>query len=178
MRADNAAKTKVSVRSADRSDDLQSVRLLFQEYEKGTGVDLCFQNFAAELAGLPGDYARPGGTLLLCRVNGRPAGCIAVRRLRTGDCEMKRLYVRGGFRGLGLGRRLASRAIAFARSKGYRRMFLDTLPIMAVAQRMYEDLGFVETKPYRFNPVEGARYMRLSLGKPAATRTTLTHRRR
>jgi len=142
---------------------LAEVRALFQEYATSLSIDLSFQGFAQELASLPGEYAAPHGTLLLGLVGGAAAGCVAVRRWDDGACEMKRLYVRDSFKGQGCGRVLAQHAIEWARRAGYDRMLLDTLPSMAAAQRLYEDLGFRDVAPYRFNPVAGARYMELRL---------------
>ncbi len=146
--------------------DLDEVRNLFREYAEWVAVDLSFQGFAEELAGLPGRYVEPEGILLLCRVDGSAAGCIAVRAWQAGACEMKRLYVRAAYRGRGCGVFLAERAIEWARKAGYARMVLDTLPSMATAQQLYERLGFRDIPPYRFNPVAGARFMALDLGRP------------
>jgi putative acetyltransferase len=144
--------------------DLDEVRRLFSEYAAWVAVDLSFQGFAEELAGLPGDYVGPRGTLLLCEVDGRAAGCIAVRPWTGTACEMKRLYVRPGFQGLGCGRLLADRAMGWARAAGYERMVLDTLPAMGTAQGLYERLGFRDIPPYRTNPVPGARFLARDLG--------------
>ena len=147
--------------------DLEEVRRLFREYAAWVAVDLSFQGFEEELARLPGEYVSPAGTLLLCTVEGSPAGCIAVRPWREGTCEMKRLYVRPAHQGRGCGLLLAERAIGWAADAGYTRMVLDTVPAMAAAQRLYERLGFRDIAPYRFNPVPGARYMALDLrGEP------------
>lgn len=143
--------------------DLETVRQLFQEYERHIGVDLCFQGFAAELAGLPGAYAAPTGILLLASDRGVIAGCVAARRWDPDACEMKRLYVRPGFQGAGIGRGLAEQVLAWARQHKYARVLLDTLPSMGTAQGLYERLGFRDVAPYRDNPVAGARYMRLEL---------------
>ena len=142
---------------------LEEVRALSHEYASSLTIDLSFQGFARELAGLHGEYAAPHGTLLLGRVGGAAAGCVAVRPWKDRTCEMKRLYVRDSFKGQGLGRVLAEHAIEWAHRAGYERMLLDTLPSMAAAQRPYEDLGFREVAPYRFNPVAGTRYMELRL---------------
>jgi ribosomal protein S18 acetylase RimI-like enzyme len=148
---------------AETDERIDEARRLFKEYEEATGVDLCFQNFAEELAALPGVYAPPTGRLILGYVDDEAAGCVALRRLEEGVCEMKRLYVRRVFRGTGLGRKLAEAAIGEGVEIGYERMRLDTLPQMSAAIAMYRTLGFREIEPYRFNPVGGALFMELSL---------------
>jgi putative acetyltransferase len=146
------------------ADAVEACRRLFVEYQEGLGVSLCFQGFDRELATLPGDYARPRGRLLLARICGDPAGCGALRPLANGACEMKRLYVRANFRGMGLGRTLAECIIDEARALGYRTLKLDTLPAMQQAQGLYAELGFVDTAPYNDNPVDGVRFLALDLG--------------
>ena len=143
--------------------DIERARSLFREYETSLGVDLCFQGFEQELAGLPGAYARPSGRLLLAVDDGRPAGCIALRPLGADGCEMKRLYVRPEFRGRRVGRLLAERVLAEARAIGYARMRLDTLPSMKEAIPLYRSLGFAEIAPYYANPVPGALFMERAL---------------
>ena len=143
--------------------DIERARSLFREYETSLGVDLCFQGFEQELAGLPGAYAPPSGRLLLAVDGDRPAGCIALRPLGDDGCEMKRLYVRPEFRGRRVGRLLAERVLAEARAIGYARMRLDTLPSMKEAIPMYRSLGFAEIAPYYANPVPGALFMELAL---------------
>lgn len=156
--------TLVRIRHAMGEGDIAVARRLFEDYAAWIAIDLSFQNFDEELKRLPGDYAPPGGALLLAWAEAKPAGCVAVRRIDDHDCEMKRLYVRDAFRGLSAGERLAREAIEWARARGYRRMLLDTLPSMRSAHRLYERLGFEEIEPYRFNPVEGTRFMALGLG--------------
>lgn len=160
---------------ADTDELVRQVSALFREYAASLGVDLSFQNFEQEVATLPGAYARPhgrlfmaiadeamaseGGDLSTCSI----AGCVALRKIDSEICEMKRLYVRPEFRGHGAGRALADAAIEAAREIGYRRMRLDTLPQMTDAQNLYRVLGFYEIPPYRYNPVVGTRYFELEL---------------
>ena len=139
-------------------------RELFLEYAQSLGMNLCFQNFEEELAGLPGHYAPPDGRLLLAEYETQLAGCVALHKWENGVCEMKRLYLRPQFRARGLGRALAEHIIAEARQIGYERMRLDTVePIMKDAVGMYRKLGFKEIATYRLNPIAGAMYMELEL---------------
>lgn len=151
------------IEQASDAESLDEARALFEEYQAELGLDLEFQSFSSEVAGLPGSYAPPRGRLLLARREDAVAGCVALRPLDGDTCEMKRLYIRPAFRGSGLGRVLAERVIAEARTIGYGRMYLDTLPTMAGAQRLYEALGFRDVEAYRYNPVTGTRYMALDL---------------
>ena len=158
----SAAPASVLVRAV-RADEIDEVRALLREYEASLGVDLCFQGFQAELRGLPGDYAPPRGRLLVATVGGAVAGCVALRPLEGGACEMKRLYVRPRFRGLGAGAALARAIVEAARALGYARMRLDTLASMTAARAPYRELGFVPIDAYRGNPLEGALFMELAL---------------
>jgi ribosomal protein S18 acetylase RimI-like enzyme len=151
------------LRRAEDPADTETIRQLFREYQEAIGVDLCFQGFAAELAGLPGPYAPPRGGLWLAEAAGTPVGCIALREIDAERAEMKRLFVRPAGRGLGLGRRLVEVLAEEARRLGYRAVCLDTLPTMRTAQALYEELGFHDIPPYCANPVAGARYMALDL---------------
>ena len=150
---------------APSTAELDEVRALFREYEKWLDYDLCFQGFEAELAGLPGRYAPPSGRLWLAEVDGQLAGCVGLREIEPGICEMKRLYVRDFARGRGVGRALAQRVIADARAIGYRSMRLDTLRIdrMRSANALYDSLGFHDIEPYYANPLPDVRYMQLDL---------------
>jgi ribosomal protein S18 acetylase RimI-like enzyme len=142
---------------------LEEVRSLFQDYQASLGVDLCFQNFAQELADLPGDYAAPTGRLLLVRIDGAAAGCAALHRWDGPIAEMKRLFVRPAYRGHSLGKTLTRAVVAAARELGFTRLRLDTLPTMTSAIRLYQQLGFRPIDPYRPNPVAGTLYLELAI---------------
>jgi len=149
------------------ANELDALRDIFREYAASLKVDLCFQGFDQELATLPGEYAEPRGALLMASVDGAVAGCCALRPMDTVDypnaCEMKRLYVRPAFRGLGLGRQLADAIMDAARIAGYDDVLLDTLDDMEAARTLYEDLGFEEIPPYYHNPIAGAHYLKATL---------------
>jgi ribosomal protein S18 acetylase RimI-like enzyme len=163
MSAPDGSPASIRIVEAKSAVDINLARMLFREYAKALGVDLYFQNFKEELAGLPGDYAAPSGRLLLAYADQELAGCVALRGLDEGICEMKRLYVRPEFRGLHIGRILAESVITEARIGGYAIMRLDTLASMRTARALYRSLGFREIPPYRYNPIEGAMFMELQL---------------
>lgn len=158
---------RIVLRRATTAADLAGTATIFREYAATLDVDLCFQNFDAEVGGLPGEYAAPGGCLMLAFVADELAGCGALRLLADVDyanaCEMKRLYVRPRFRRFGLGRLLAQALLDEARRAGYAAMLLDTLDEMEAARELYASLGFVEIPPYYFNPLPGAHYLKAEL---------------
>jgi len=157
----------VTILNSPGAEHLPALRELFQEYASSLSIDLCFQNFADELASLPGEYGPPRGAWLLALVDGAPAGCCALRPLDSADyanaAEMKRLYVRKAFRGFGLGRQLAEAALDAAREGGYASVLLDTLDEMESARALYNELGFAEIPPYYHNPIAGAHYLKADI---------------
>jgi len=155
----------VTIRIAEGGLDVMRIRALLREYADLLGVDLCFQNFDEELAGLPGRYSPPRGALLIAMSGEDSAGCIALRQFRDEPeiCEMKRLFVRPSFRGTGLGRRLALAIIDEARRRSYKRMRLDTLPQQVEAHKLYESLGFYDIEPYSDFPIAGSKFLELVL---------------
>ncbi len=156
---------------ATNVETIASARRLFQEYAASIDTDLCFQNFAKELAALPGYYAPPRGRLLLAWIDDAPVGCVALRPHDAHTGEMKRLFVRPGHQGRGIGRSLVEAVIAEARAIGYTSLLLDTLPSMQSAIRLYESLGFVRRAPYFDSPVGGNVFMELSLRRKLKAET-------
>ncbi|HEX5271417.1 MAG TPA: GNAT family N-acetyltransferase [Gemmataceae bacterium] len=154
-----------TIRAVIAAEEMGMVRILFREYADSLGFGLCFQGFGQELDSLPGRYAPPSGCLLLVTAGDRLAGCVALKKLGDGVCEMKRLYVRSRYRGTGLGRMLAGQVIREAKRLGYQAMRLDTVPsAMGGAVALYRSLGFRDIPPYYCNPVPGALFMELQLG--------------
>ena len=155
---------KITILPVVTDAEVKATRELFVEYGQSLGFSLCFQSFDQEYASLPGKYAPPRGRLLLAEVDGQPAGCVALRPLETGVCEMKRLYVRPEFRGLKLGRRLAETIINEAKLIGYQLMRLDTVADkMPEAVALYRTLGFREIAPYTVNPEASVIFLELEL---------------
>ncbi|MEE4114489.1 MAG: GNAT family N-acetyltransferase [Desulfobacteraceae bacterium] len=149
----------INIAQATTPSQIQTIRDLFREYEAFLQVDLCFQRFEEELASLPGRYAPPQGALLLASAAGQAAGCVAMRPLVQGVCEMKRLYVRPPHLGRGVGKKLALRVIERARTAGYVKMRLDTLEKLKPALSLYTGLGFQPCRPYYENPLDGVIYL-------------------
>lgn len=152
-----------TIRRATSTADLDAARALFEEYAASLDFELCFQDFQTELDALPGDYAPPTGDLLLAEVDDEIAGCVALRKLDEGVCEMKRLYVRPDFRRSGVGRTLAEHIVERGRDLGYRIMRLDTVQTMHPARALYRDLGFRKTDAYYDNPLPDVVYMEREL---------------
>lgn len=141
--------------------ELAVIRTLFREYEASLPFDLSFQNFGEELRTLPGRYAPPSGRMLLARCSNEFVGCVALRQIGDGICEMKRLFVRPALRGRGIGRALAKTIIEEARRIRYKHMRLDT--VLEPAKGLYRSLGFREILPYQHVPIEGVVFMELEL---------------
>ena len=159
----NGMQQHIQIVQATTLEQVAQIRLLFLEYAEWLGIDLSFQGFAGELESLPGAYAPPAGRLLMALVNDDAAGCVALRPLEAGICEMKRLFVRPHFRGMGLGRLLSERIVGDARAIGYDRMRLDTLPAMQGAISLYEELGFLRREAYYDTPLTDTIFMELDL---------------
>ena len=154
----------IEIIQAETPDTISQSRILFREYEVWLGLKLCFQNFEEEVAELPGKYSAPEGRLFLALTNRKPTGCIALRKLESGVCEMKRLFVKEIFQGLGIGKLLIESILAEARLIGYEKMRLDTYPPkMPRAVKMYESYGFREIPPYYHNPYDGTIFMEKNL---------------
>ena len=158
-----AQRPEAGICDARFPEHLSLVREMLREYQTSLGVSLCFQDFEAELAGLPGAYAAPQGRLLLAWANGQALGCVGLRPLEDGVCEMKRLYLRPAARGRHLGRRLAQAICVAAREIGYRAIRLDTLPGMTAARALYASMGFVPVPAYVYNPIQGTHFLELDL---------------
>jgi len=157
-----SGRMQISLRLAG-PEDMESVRSLFVEYAAEIGIDLSFQGFEEELRSLPGKYREPSGCVVLAFIDGKIAGCAALRSLEEGLCEMKRLFVRDFAKGRGAGKALANKVLDEARERGYSFIRLDTLPSMAKAQGIYKSLGFYEIGPYVYNPIAGSVFMEKKL---------------
>lgn len=146
-------------------EDLGTATELFETYAASLPVALGYQDFDSELAALPGKYAPPSGELLVARdAAGNPLGCVGLRSLSArGCCEMKRLFLLPGARGLGLGRALAQAVVELARQRGYHELRLDTLPTMSAAISLYKQMGFQRIEPYYEPTPYGTIFMSLTL---------------
>jgi GNAT superfamily N-acetyltransferase len=151
----------VEIRQASSAEEIEAARILFQEYAAALGINLDYQGFADELANLPGCYAPPRGRLLIAWMADEAAGCVALRPMADDVCEMKRLFVRPGHRGGGVGKLLAEAIVAEARQIGYATMRLDTIPNLEAATQLYETLGFARRDAYYDTPVAETIFMEL-----------------
>ena len=154
---------RLTIREAMSDHDITTAQHLFEQYAAWLGIDLSFQSFDTELAGLPAPYARPSGVILLAEHERIAVGCVALRSIGDHIAEVKRLFIVPAYRGRGLGRQLMSGIIAEAKQIGYARIWLDTIPMMTVARALYESLGFKEIAPYYRSPIEGTVYLELVL---------------
>jgi putative acetyltransferase len=145
--------------TAHTENEFEQARMLFKEYADALGVDLSFQDFEKELETIQVQYNKPDGALLLVYANKNPIACTAVRRSYEGTAELKRMYVRSGFRGHRIGVELLKRSLMIAKDLGYKKIRLDTLENMVKAQELYKSFGFYIIPPYRFNPIPGTVYM-------------------
>ncbi len=160
---ETAPQEDLTIVEAATSAEFALGRALFEEYARSINVDLCFQDFAAELDRLSVMYAPPAGALLLARAGGDTVGCVGLRKLRDDICEMKRLYIRPEFRGRHFGRRMAEDIARRARELGYRTLVLDTLGTMEAAQGLYLSMGFKPATSYYVNPLPNVKYFSLAL---------------
>lgn len=158
-------KNPIRILAVTEEARLEDVKDLFREYAQSLDIDLCFQNFEDELKTLPGKYRRPEGALIIALVDDKSAGCVALRKFQEGIGEMKRLYVRQGYRGLGIGKKLVSLIIEEASRLDYAYIRLDTLDSMKEAISLYQSFGFYDIEPYIFNPIKGARFMEMKIEK-------------
>ena len=132
----------MNIRIIRGTNHLNKVRQLFKEYANSLNIDLCFQDFEQELDELPGKYEEPDGRLYLALLNDKEVGCVALRRFNDDSAELKRLYIRNGYRGLGISKLLIKRVIQDAVDIGYKNILLDTLDTMKPAITLYESFGF------------------------------------
>lgn len=152
------------LRQASTPDEVDTARGLFREYETWFGISLCFQNFDDEVAALPGKYAPPEGRLYIAFDDDEALGCIALRKIEDGVCEMKRLFLRESSRGKGVGKMLIEKVLEDAAEMGYRLMRLDTYPPkMGKAVDLYKAYGFYEIPSYYNNPHDDVLYMEKKL---------------
>lgn len=155
----------MNIKIIPAKEELNELRELFKEYSNSLDIDLCFQDFEQELEDLPGKYSGPDGRLYIALFNDKVAGCVALRRYNHESAELKRLFIRNGFRGLGISKRLVQKVIQESRDIGYHSILLDTLDTMKPAISLYRSFGFEEVSAYYPNPIEGALYFKLNLKK-------------
>ena len=152
---------EIDIRAA--YNDLENIKLLFNEYTTMLGVNLTFQGYDEEIKNLPGKYALPYGRLYIAYYNNKAAGCIALRKFENDGCEMKRLFVRPEYRHLKIGKKLVDKIIEDARELKYKYMVLDTLSNLHEAVSLYRKSGFQEVEAYYENPLDNVLYFKLEL---------------
>jgi GNAT superfamily N-acetyltransferase len=160
---DKKEKPLIEYRELTGNEKMDEVRQLCREYADSLDIDLCFQDFEQEMKDLPGKYTPPDGAIILVEVDKQTAGCIALKKIGEGIAEMKRLYIRDAYRGLGISKTLIEMIICKARQIGYSYLRLDTLSTMQRALKVYESFGFYEIGAYVYNPCESVHYMELKL---------------
>lgn len=149
--------------TASSPQDYEEVKKIFIEYQQFLNVDLCFQSFENELLNLDTIYKPPKGTIILVKNKDEIVACVAIKPIEENNCEMKRLYVKPEFRGLGIGEKLVNELIDFAKAANFDKMKLDTLTRLTAAVKLYRKFGFIETKPYVYNPLDEVLYFEKSL---------------
>jgi ribosomal protein S18 acetylase RimI-like enzyme len=155
----------IALKEVHTDKDFELARTLFREYASQLDVDLGFQDFEKELETINIQYARPGGVIVIGYSDEQPLGCFAIRPFKNSICELKRMYLKKESRGLGIGNQFLTWSVKMAKEMGYNKMRLDTLPTMQSAIKLYEKAGFYEIEPYRFNPIEGAKYFEIELNR-------------
>ncbi len=154
---------QITTTTATSEPDFELAKNLMREYAATIGVDLTFQDFENECNNVAIRYAKPDGAFVIAHHNDHPIGCFGIQKIDSRTCELKRMYLRREVRGQGLGEKLLTTAIQTAAALNYQFMRLDTLPSMTSAIRLYQKLGFKEIEPYRFNPIEGSKFMEIDL---------------
>ena len=151
------------IKKVENEIEVEATRNLIRKYAAELQVDLCFQDFENELATLPGEYSEPTGSMLLGYVEGKAVGCVGLRYLKSGICEMKRMYLEPAYRQNGHGRQLAVAILQEASRLGYNKMRLDTLPKLTQALKLYTKLGFYPIAPYYKTPLSETIFMEINV---------------
>jgi putative acetyltransferase len=143
-----------------KTEDMETVRKLFKEYQIWLGLDLTFQDFENELENLPGCYSQPKGAVFILKENDNPIGCVAIRPFSATEAELKRMYIHSSYRGKGYAKHLLNHALGMAKSAGYKSVVLDTLPTMTSAKSLYLKYGFKPITAYYESPLASTEYYR------------------
>ena len=153
----------IQIKIAEHPQDFSEAKKLILDYVTWLGIDLSFQNFDQEINNLENMYNKLDGGLLLASINNQAAGVAGIRKFDNKECELKRMFVKSGFRNLGIGKLLLAGSIELAKRLNYEIIKLDTADFMKAAIKLYKDYGFIEIAQYRYNPHESARYFELNL---------------